>query len=720
MKFNFLFGRMAMKARVKNNKNILLSVGIITKNEEKNLPNCLEGLKPLLMAIPSELIIVDTGSTDQTKEIARKYTSKVYDFKWINDFSAARNETLKHASGEWYMYLDADEWIEDCRELIAFFSNKSELACYNSASITIRSFLDEKMTEQNDFYAPRIARRFPDTIFVGRVHEYIKVRYMPRKYIDCVARHFGYVSDNGKVLNKSKRNLPLLLESLDDPTTDLPHTYTQIANEYVIHGDIDKAMEYQRKGIDSLESDDIPERCALYHELVRLLCSQEKWDEALQIAQEYFSGKKTIYSTDVDIHLFLAIAWKNKNDPVKEQAELETYFRLRQLAEQRALDTADLLAANLCYTTVGYTNLAYFLYAILMDDTEPVKALENLEKIQGWNKIDANLYIEIESGCVIAAKAWDWYPNHYDVISNDEEWGPQRRRKMMAIWKAYPESHDSMGQALAKLDIQDDPFLLEVRLQQNMPDALETLEATLPTMSVTPYEINLLYYAMKENLDIDPFISRIDADELQDYIAVIDDWENAYQVITDYYQNYPNPPSLRGLRWKCTALEHILLQADVTDEVVQQNFISYVQSMTVLARALYKEPSEEALSIIPHVHRFAIYMGRAEAARRANKMAECVQYMVDAANEYPIMKHLVQAQIEAIRQDMNEALQQEQNRDAERASLYLQIKEKLRVLIEAGDFDNAAQILEQYQKLNPTDEAISYFWQKINNPVKPS
>ena len=117
-----------MKARVKNNKNILLSVGIITKNEEKNLPNCLEGLKPLLMAIPSELIIVDTGSTDQTKEIARKYTSKVYDFKWINDFSAARNETLKHASGEWYMYLDADEWIEDCRELIAFFSNKSELA----------------------------------------------------------------------------------------------------------------------------------------------------------------------------------------------------------------------------------------------------------------------------------------------------------------------------------------------------------------------------------------------------------------------------------------------------------------------------------------------------------------------------------------------------------------------------------------------------------------
>lgn len=709
-----------MKARVKNNKNILLSVGIITKNEEKNLPNCLEGLKPLLMAIPSELIIVDTGSTDRTKEIARKYTSKVYDFKWINDFSAARNETLKHASGEWYMYLDADEWIEDCRDLIAFFSNKSELARYNSASITIRSFIDKNMTEQSDFYAPRIARRFPDTIFVGRVHEYIKIRYQPRKYINCVARHFGYVSDNGKVLDKSKRNLPLLLESLDDPATDLPHAYTQIAKEYIIHGDIDKAMEYQRKGIDSLKPNSIPERCALYHELVRLLCSQDKWDEALQMAQEYFSGKKTIYSTDVDIHLFLAIAWQNKNDPVKEQAELETYFRLRQLAEQKALDTADLLAASLCYTTTGFTNLAYFLYALLINETEPVKALENLEKIQGWNKVDPKVYIEMENSCVIAAKAWDWYPNHYDVISNDEEWGFQRREKMMEIWKDYPESHDSMAQAIIKLDIQDDPFLLEVRLQQNMPGALEALEGMLPTMPATPDETKLLYYAMKGNLDIDPFISRIDADELQDYIEVIDAWEDAPQVITHYYQTYPNPSSLRGLRWKCTLLEHILLQSNVTDEVVLGNYVSYYQSMTVLARALYKEPSEEALSIIPHVHRFAIYMGRAEAARRANKMAECVQYMVDAANEYPIMKHLVQAQIEAIRQDMNEALQKEQNRDAERVSLYLQIKEKLRVLIEAGDFDNAAQILEQYQKLNPTDEAISYFWQKINNPVKPS
>ena len=709
-----------MKARVKNNKNILLSVGIITKNEEKNLPNCLEGLKPLLMAIPSELIIVDTGSTDRTKEIARKYTSKVYDFTWINDFSAARNETLKYASGEWYMYLDADEWIEDCRELIAFFSNKSELACYNSASITIRSFVDEEMTEKNDFYAPRIARRFPDTIFVGRVHEYIKVRYMPRKYIDCVARHFGYVSDNGKVLNKSKRNLPLLLESLNDPNTDLPHAYTQIASEYVIHGDLDKAMEYQRKGIDSLEPDDIPERCALYHELVRLLCSQEKWDDALQMAQEYFAGKKTIYSTDVDIHLFLAIAWKNKNDPVKEKAELETYFRLRQLAEQKALDTADLLAANLCYTTAGYSNLAYFLYAMLIDETEPVKALENLEKIRGWNKIDPSIYIEMESSCVIAAKAWDWYPAHYDVISNDEEWGSQRRLKMIAIWKDYPESHQLMAEALAKLDIKDDSFILETRLQQNSPDALEALEAMLPTMPATPYEINLLYYAMKGNLDIDPFISRIDADELQNYVTVIDTWENASQVITVYYQNYPNPPSLRGLRWKCTLLEHILLQADMTDEVALGNYISYCQSMTVLARALYKEPSDEALSIIPHVHRFAIYMGRAEAARRANKMAECVQYMVDAANEYPIMKPFVEAQIRGIQEDMSMALQQEQNRDAERASLYLQIKDKLRVLINAGDLDNAAQILEQYQKLNPTDEAISYFWQKINNPVDPS
>ena len=84
-----------------------VSVCMIARNEEKNIEKCLAALKPCGF----EIIVVDTGSTDRTKEIAARYTDKLYDFTWIDDFSAARNFSLKHASNDYVLILDCDEVI---------------------------------------------------------------------------------------------------------------------------------------------------------------------------------------------------------------------------------------------------------------------------------------------------------------------------------------------------------------------------------------------------------------------------------------------------------------------------------------------------------------------------------------------------------------------------------------------------------------------------------
>ena len=115
-----------------------LSIGMIIKNEEKYLDKCLSALTPILNKVDSELIIVDTGSTDSSVEIARKYTDKVYFFQWCDDFAAARNETLKHATGEWYMYLDADEILQNPSGIIDFFNTNDYYGvCY--IKIRVRS-----------------------------------------------------------------------------------------------------------------------------------------------------------------------------------------------------------------------------------------------------------------------------------------------------------------------------------------------------------------------------------------------------------------------------------------------------------------------------------------------------------------------------------------------------------------------------------------------------
>ena len=88
-----------------NTKPPRLSVCMIVKNEEQNIKRCLESVKD----IAYQIIVVDTGSTDKTKELAKSYNVELYEYKWDNNFSNARNESLKYATGDWVLFLDADE-----------------------------------------------------------------------------------------------------------------------------------------------------------------------------------------------------------------------------------------------------------------------------------------------------------------------------------------------------------------------------------------------------------------------------------------------------------------------------------------------------------------------------------------------------------------------------------------------------------------------------------
>ena len=88
---------------------ITISLCMIVKNEEKNLERCLKSYAPLM----DEIIVVDTGSTDKTKEIAAEYTPYVYDFEWVHDFAAARNFAFSKATGDYIYSADADEVLEE-------------------------------------------------------------------------------------------------------------------------------------------------------------------------------------------------------------------------------------------------------------------------------------------------------------------------------------------------------------------------------------------------------------------------------------------------------------------------------------------------------------------------------------------------------------------------------------------------------------------------------
>ncbi len=179
-------------------KNVKISLCMIVKNEESCLNRCLKSVKNFA----DEIIIVDTGSTDNTKQIAKKYTNKIYDFAWINDFSAARNYAFSKASGKYIMWLDADDYISP-DNLAKLMALKRTLD--NSTDVYMLKYeisFNEQGNSTFTYYRERIVKNNGTFLWQGAVHEVI-TPHGKIKYVDIAIKHLKVERAN------SKRNLKI-------------------------------------------------------------------------------------------------------------------------------------------------------------------------------------------------------------------------------------------------------------------------------------------------------------------------------------------------------------------------------------------------------------------------------------------------------------------------------------------------------------------------------
>lgn len=146
-----------------------VSLCMIVKNEEDVLGRCLESVKGLV----EEIIIVDTGSTDQTKSIARQYTEKIYDFAWCDDFSAARNESFAKATKDYIIWLDADDLLLQ-EDAAAFLNLKQTLdPAIDLVMMKYNVAFDPFGRPTFSYYRERLMRRDRGYRWLGAVHEVI-------------------------------------------------------------------------------------------------------------------------------------------------------------------------------------------------------------------------------------------------------------------------------------------------------------------------------------------------------------------------------------------------------------------------------------------------------------------------------------------------------------------------------------------------------------------
>lgn len=217
----------------KMKESVILTISILVSNRIDTIKKCMESLRPLLEQIPSELIVVDTvgeEKSDGSLAVAKEYATKVVHFDWCNDFAAARNAGLEPATGEWFMFLDDDEWFEDVEEIISFF-NYGEYLKYNSATYQIKNYRNVEGTDYSTAVLGRMVKRSEDLRFVGKIHETFSERKQPCKDFSSFVHHYGYAykTEEEKRAHR-ERNEQLLKTELEKNPRDLRYR-TQMAME---------------------------------------------------------------------------------------------------------------------------------------------------------------------------------------------------------------------------------------------------------------------------------------------------------------------------------------------------------------------------------------------------------------------------------------------------------------------------------------------------------
>jgi glycosyltransferase involved in cell wall biosynthesis len=224
----------------------MISICIIVKNDEENLRRCLEHLK----LYPYEIVVVDTGSIDQTIAVAHEYTDKVYDFTWCNDFSAARNYAIGKASNQYILMIDSDEFVEnlDQDELEALIRkfpdqvgriHRFNIFTRNETEFTGHEYVNRLFDKERFEYA-------------GKIHEQIVLKNDKnyRTYpLPIDVYHNGYNGSFDQRKQKAERNIKLLLDMQQENPEDSYILY-QLGKSYYFQEDYHRAVDFFSKALE--------------------------------------------------------------------------------------------------------------------------------------------------------------------------------------------------------------------------------------------------------------------------------------------------------------------------------------------------------------------------------------------------------------------------------------------------------------------------------------
>ncbi|MFN4150515.1 MAG: glycosyltransferase, partial [Candidatus Sericytochromatia bacterium] len=365
-----------------------LSICIIAKNEEHNIERCLKSV----YSIADEIILVDTGSTDKTKELSKKYNAKIYDFKWSDDYSKARNESLKYAKSDWILVLDADEELtEDAKKNLKPFLNSFDKSNISKQTVKTNSkaFQIPSNKRQVEAFKVKVIEPYNNLLnivyktvlfkngqgikFTKQIHEHITHSNLSVGNADFISIfHFGNVDKTKEELESKNNKYILKLQKIikDNPKlSDIFFYYYHLGNAYNNISDYKEALRAYYNAFKSYNKSNLKKKDSFFASIIvdiirNLIFYQEKYEQA----QEFINELVSIAPNFPDIYFYQALVLQ-KSEKFKEA--ILNYDKANSLLSKPQNNTDDLSLASLS---------DFYYYTFMFNRGRCYLALNDLDK----------------------------------------------------------------------------------------------------------------------------------------------------------------------------------------------------------------------------------------------------------------------------------------------------------------------------------------------------
>ncbi len=657
---------------------MLLSIVMMIKNEERYLDMTLKSLNPLMKNIKSELIILDTGSTDRSIEISKKYTDKVYFAKWNDNFAQMRNISIGYAKGEWILILDADEELVNYENLINFFKNGLHKK-YNSASIELTNIMSEDKKLFNKASIVRLFKKDKEFRYEGAIHEQ-PIHKEPIFSDIANFNHYGYMYKNEEVKQKKlSRNEKILLSELKVNPNN-PYIYYQLAMNYSAFGEKQEALSYM-------------EKCyKMYNELgttysyvnsglAKLYIELDEYEKCEKLCKEYIKND----DKNIDIYCYIAIS---QNNLKKYKESLDNYNRYLHLLENYEISTQANDLYSVCdtisfienakidminiYYNLGmydkvvaesnnvdleYLKQVYYVLIMSLYKLEREYELLNIYEKISLSQVEKNIFKENIEDMIIDIKQSDRFKIYNTLTKIDGNYGILNKIRL-GMKLSYKEYH-------------------EILLSEN-----------------ELYYADIIYYALKNGSDLVELLSGVKYLSLNRYFEYLVLYRrDCILELYDYLVRASNTMDLNKIIiYRCIS-KYLVFEGGLEGEKYEHLLYMYLSYSSVYIKQIYNDllSDEELLELVNDEDDvFVIKVNLIEKLKKNNPV-EYIKNMRQLVIENKKYQNMISLLINNFKLDFEE--------NEELKNLKKQYKEIIKNDVNKGDIKSAQIKIDEYQSL---------------------